>query len=676
MQSELTFLRNQNKILNDEISALRKIRGEIKPSPIKGRARSAGIDRSSPGKRTLPPPVATASSLTPRKTSKTPGTPVSGLVATFESRIYNTLSPDAKQQCHEKENDDNSDFKEQLRRERDQVKVLQKKLRAEQELVSDLKKQLIARRDSREQSKLAKFEKTQSRKQHVSEREEIENLRSEILSYHGQKEDYEKTIQENKKEIEQLKVRLHGLSELSKQKDGNKEIGSTQSIAELKERITEKDRDLEKMRSKCCSLEQEKNAAQDRLTLQVKALQSELEAATLEIESLQNEIERTAEDSGREKTQLEEALANIELELTMNKARQAEIEVEYASKIQTLEEQILCLESANKNLSMEVHAEKEKDFEEKTAKLTSELLNAQMKMADQEMLFSLKVNNLENQIQSLNAQLENANKRIADLLKELEERQSSLQNAENLVAESAKEYEEKICRLNEELTKTKKGKAEFERDNAAVLASLENQLEALENQAELEVRDRDDQISKLKKELVEKEEEITRLEQTKTDLRSNLAESSASKQDEVRRLESELLDLTNRTIVQAREIESLKMEVQERDLRKQDSCVVHQRRIQDLEDEILELKQSGKNQSERDAFAKVQAENVKLRESIREVKSDRRALQEKLNSLLEERSSSRSAQVLRERNQALKHEVEKLTKRLRKMEASITRFAI
>jgi uncharacterized protein (DUF342 family) len=118
------------------------------------------------------------------------------------------------------------------------------------------------------------------------------------------------------------------------------------------------------------------------------------------------------------------------------------------------------------------------------------------------------------------------------------------------------------------------------------------------------------------------------------------------------------------------------MEVQERDIRKQDSCVIHQRRIQDLEDEILEHKQSGKNQGERDAFAKIQTENVKLRDSIREVKSDRRALQEKLNSLLEERSSSRSAQVLRERNQALKHEVEKLTKRLRKMEASITRFAI
>ena len=65
-----------------------------------------------------------------------------------------------------------------------------------------------------------------------------------------------------------------------------------------------------------------------------------------------------------------------------------------------------------------------------------------------------------------------------------------------------------------------------------------------------------------------------------------------------------------------------------------------------------------------------------LRESIRELGVERRSLQEKLEAHLAEKATSKSTQVLRERNAALKKEVEKLTKRLKKMEHSMTRFTI
>jgi FtsZ-binding cell division protein ZapB len=77
-----------------------------------------------------------------------------------------------------------------------------------------------------------------------------------------------------------------------------------------------------------------------------------------------------------------------------------------------------------------------------------------------------------------------------------------------------------------------------------------------------------------------------------------------------------------------------------------------------------------------DDFTQLKEENAQLRETIHDIKIERRQLKERLDALTQDKSASRSSQILRERNNVLKEEVEKLTKRLKKMEASITRFAI
>ena len=96
-----------------------------------------------------------------------------------------------------------------------------------------------------------------------------------------------------------------------------------------------------------------------------------------------------------------------------------------------------------------------------------------------------------------------------------------------------------------------------------------------------------------------------------------------------------------------------------------------QQRISELEEEVRDLQHI-----DRDAVIELKAENMQLRESIRDSKLERRSLKERLESSTQGKSSSKSAQVLRERNASLKHEVEKLTKRLKKMEDSITRFEV
>jgi hypothetical protein len=100
-----------------------------------------------------------------------------------------------------------------------------------------------------------------------------------------------------------------------------------------------------------------------------------------------------------------------------------------------------------------------------------------------------------------------------------------------------------------------------------------------------------------------------------------------------------------------------------------------------LRRKVLELETQLKNSRNTRAqisdaeLEKLQQENSKLRESLRTVTLERRSLHEKLTTAASDKDS-RSMQVLRERNSALKQEVEKLTKRLRRVEGSITRVAI
>ena len=98
------------------------------------------------------------------------------------------------------------------------------------------------------------------------------------------------------------------------------------------------------------------------------------------------------------------------------------------------------------------------------------------------------------------------------------------------------------------------------------------------------------------------------------------------------------------------------------------------RKVLELEAQ-LKVGKGSRSKLSGDELDKLQQENSKLRESLRTVTLERRSLQEKLSSAASDKDS-RSMQVLRERNNALKQEVEKLMKRLKRVEGSITRVAI
>jgi chromosome segregation ATPase len=247
---------------------------------------------------------------------------------------------------------------------------------------------------------------------------------------------------------------------------------------------------------------------------------------------------------------------------------------------------------------------------------------------------------------------------------------------ESVSGKDQKGFEREINHLKVELTKTQMSKAELEMEYMTGIKELEAEIEALEVETEEELDEKQKQLDSLKSSLAFKEGEVARLEKEKAQICSSMKNASFSRKDDMEDLQAELMETTVKTTTQAREIQSLKMKIGEYEARKDEDEKKVQDRLEELEGEIDSTRQSSRNQVSREEFVSLRSENNKLRESIRNVTLERRRLQERLDSLVSDKSSSKSVQVLRDRNTTLKKEVEKLTKRLIKMEASITRCAV
>jgi chromosome segregation ATPase len=242
-------------------------------------------------------------------------------------------------------------------------------------------------------------------------------------------------------------------------------------------------------------------------------------------------------------------------------------------------------------------------------------------------------------------------------------------------AKDQKSYESELNHLKVELTKTQMAKAEREMEYMVSIKELENEIGVLEVEAEEELNEKQKELDGLINSLSAKERDIARLEHEKTQICS-IQNASFSRKDDTEDLQAELMETIAKTTAQAREIQSLKMKIEDYEARKGELEKKVQDRLRELEDELDSTVLSSQSQVISKDFDDLKSENNKLRESVRSVVVERRRLQERLDALVSDKSSSKSVTVLRDRNAALKKEVEKLTKRLRKMEASITRCAV
>lgn len=580
----------------------------------------------------------------PTANKQQPARKIAGLVATFEQRsrkFSEDGSVDGYSNNSNKktlERDTVADLREQLRKEQKKVLDLQAKLGGDRHISSLPTSETELRRAQRQidtlQEQLRDAQKSQSRLDAlmIKERAELNRLRSDVVYTDVEQKDLQWKSTQQEKELKQLRGELEAAKL------------QVEEVKQLRDQLIKKEKAMERLHDKHSDYKEESVETVQRLQAQVEALQSELDIAMTKVEDLESEMEHADRKEQRRLQQSE----TMELELTMTKARQADLIAEHAKEIQSLNEKIQNSEKADIKNKDTVDSEKEQ--------LIKDLNQCKIKLADMEMSYSRKVQDLEGRIQQHE--------------EERKERSHS-----SSFSKSQRELDSEVTRLTVELTKAQMKQADDQRNHFAKVNRLEQELQQLETDSQNELQSKQAVIDDLSSKLLRKEEQIDRLEEDKKQLRDTMQDTSFSRKGDMEELEAELMDLTSRTKSQARDIQLLKNKLEDQHAQKEELSKQQKRRIESLEEELHQVK-SKFNKENRDSLTQLKAENKQLRESIRNSKMDKTVLKEKLQNYTQEKSNSRSAQVLRERNSALKMEVDKLTKRLKKMEDSITRFAI
>lgn len=407
-------------------------------------------------------------------------------------------------------------------------------------------------------------------------------------------------------------------------------------------------------------------------TKQVDDLRRELEEVTDELlstradyrqksQELNNEIERLQsrcrdlEDAKPLTSQIERAkseqLDNLKAESNQLRARIRDLENERNELKNKLFEHI--------HDSDRRGDEANKEIEQLRGELVAQQEQLHQEEANQEELLRLR-----EQVKTLQPELQEALAKIGQLENLIADLRQALAISSSGEAAQIKELRKLVSELSLE-------KAQIELQSSSRIKELESEMEVIELAAEEELEEKENQIGKLEKTLEAQKADVQRLEND----RVQLNDISAARKNEIEELRDQLMGASTRASAQQCDIESLKLKLEEKS-RDEEAVSTQRNRINELEAELQALKRSIQGPMSPPDVDPLMKENTKLRDSIREIQKERRSLHERLDSILTEKSSSKSAQILRDRNASLKAEVENLTQRLKKMEESLTRFAM
>ena len=432
-------------------------------------------------------------------------------------------------------------------------------------------------------------------------------------------------------------------------------------------------------------------------------LRAELDSEQAKISGLKHEIS-TLLAFKEASTGLEDQLSKIRAEINRLQSKIDELEQTNASLEVQLENERREVDELDAHLNTHLQEKEEmarriSEDTQEIQRLRSELQasNEQLSIQDEKKEASIngeELLHLRNQISKLQLDLDKAHFELRESRNKNESLKMSLMNEQNATMDAIKKAEEagrllesiqqddddsksEKDSLKAELVKTQVEKADLDMEYMSRIKNLETDLESMEIRAQRALDEKDKQIDELKDTLAKKEDDISRMENEKAQLCSSMLGASSHRKDEIDDLQNELYDMTNRAATQAREIQSLKGRIEDLQVSKKDMESRRDEEIYQLKEQLEDLRRRRgvENDSSVDV-PRVQAENQRLRDVVRNLKMQKQSLQERLDSLVAKKSKSKSSQALRERNATLKQEVDKLSKRLKKMESSITRFAI
>ena len=239
---------------------------------------------------------------------------------------------------------------------------------------------------------------------------------------------------------------------------------------------------------------------------------------------------------------------------------------------------------------------------------------------------------------------------------------------------SQKTYQGELNNLKVELTKAQMKLASIEKENEKQVKELELTILDLNTECDKELEEQHGEADMFKHKYEEQVDMVEKLEREREQLCDQMKSISCGRRDELDELQADVMQRTTEVASLKRALQAIQMEVEHNTDNKEE--------IDYLRDKVHELEsQRGPTGTEKHKLTyqveKLQSDNQKLKDQVRNITMERRGLQEKMHAALSDKTKDRSTpQVLRERNEKLRREVARLARKLEHVDGGVQRIAI
>ena len=360
-----------------------------------------------------------------------------------------------------------------------------------------------------------------------------------------------------------------------------------------------------------------------------------------------------------------------------------------SSDFEQLEQELISAKTENEALEKKLQAQY-KIVGELRAELAASLAtqstieaNSKKEYETQRLADKAEIQRLEEELKDVRVQLDRAEKQIVPLKNEIKlmttarmkQEENSMDTYDKRVAVNQKSYEIEMNTLKVEITNAKLKKTQMEKDYQKQVRELEEAIESLNFECDKELDEKQAELDIVQHKYDLQVNDIDRLRREKEHLTACMSDQSSSRRNELEEAQTELFEKTAENTTMAREIHRLEMRVN------------HQ---QNQENEIRRLKQQVKSldtkiQSTNEDLSmrakdleRAYDDNALMKEQVRSVELEKRALEEKLNIAVQSSSDGdgHSMMALKERNEQLKKDLIRYKRKLDKMERCIRRVAV
>jgi chromosome segregation ATPase len=411
--------------------------------------------------------------------------------------------------------------------------------------------------------------------------------------------------------------------------------------------------------------EQEKTAE---LNSTIAKLRSDLKAAEARVQALSDEVAQKKITEDESKARLLNRVEYLAKELQKANEQRDEIEMncrtQHTGKIDNLTSKVNSLSTELGRVTEERDQAQDQNRIHNNS-FDSLRLEIDSKVEEFERTHAAdkdEISRLQRQVTTMEKQLEEGLYGLENLKANVSNREPVEEASENVPRENHHLLDPQINKLQEELTSLRLSESEKEHK----LQLLVKAMESMEADTETILASKNAAVDGMEQALAEKQGLIDRLSIEKEQLVLSMNDMTASRRDEIDELQNELMEMSTRAANQAREIQTLKVQLEDGKHRKEEMDRLR-KRVRELSEQVANQGVSTGSKPEEDRTVELEVENSKLRQRLRDASLSLKVAEEKIRDMGSANSSSKAMQVLRDRNVTLKFEVEKLTKKLKRL---------